>query len=35
MKKYLDNRIPHPALEDKELKTLKHLEEEKAYKGDS
>lgn len=35
LKKYLDNRIPHPALEDKALKTLKHLEEEKSYKGDS
>ncbi|CAD8140693.1 unnamed protein product [Paramecium octaurelia] len=35
LKKYLVNRIPHPALEDKALKTLKHLEEEKSYKGDS
>jgi hypothetical protein len=28
-RKYLDNRIPHPTLEDKTLKTLKHLEAEK------
>lgn len=34
LKIYLDNLIPNPALQDKVLKTLKHLEEKKNYKVD-